>query len=140
MQYGRTYIVRPRIEPRKRSVMSAFMSSGSIQLFVAPASRGSRLQMNVRSSTRATSLGSERPRNELGFFSGLSRMNVPASTSWSVIRVHSSGDPSTHSIRSGWVSSAHSRTQASSRACVVGALSRPGIVEVIAETLLASRH
>ena len=71
MQYGRTYIVRPRIEPRKRSMRIAFMSSGSIQLLVAPASLGSRLQMNVRSSTRATSVGSEAHQNEFGFLSGV---------------------------------------------------------------------
>ena len=35
-------------------------------------------QMNVRSSTRATSLGSERARKLLGRFSWFSRMNVPA--------------------------------------------------------------
>ena len=106
--------MRPRIEPRKRSVRMAFMSSGSIQLLVAPASFGSRLQMKVRSSTRATSVGSEAHQNEFGFLSGLSRTNVPFSTSRSVMRVHSSGEPSTHSIRSGWVSSAVSRTQLSS--------------------------
>ncbi len=70
--------------------------------------------MNVRSSTRATSVGSEAHQNEFGFLSGFSRVNVPFSTSWSVMRVHSSGEPSTHSIRSGWVSSAVSRTQFSS--------------------------
>ena len=59
MQYGMTYMVRPRIEPRNRSVSTAFMSSGSIQLLVGPQSPGSREQMNVRSSTRATSERSE---------------------------------------------------------------------------------
>ena len=45
MQYGITYIVRPRIDPRYRSVIRAFISSGAIQLLVAPASRCSREQM-----------------------------------------------------------------------------------------------
>jgi hypothetical protein len=81
MQYGITYIVRPRIEPRNRSVRIAFMSSGSIQLLVGPASRCSRLQMKVRSSTRATSAGSDAAQNEFGFVAGLSRVNVPAATS-----------------------------------------------------------
>ena len=40
--------------------------------------------MNVRSSTRATSLGSEAHQNELGFFA--SRVKVPASTSCSTTR------------------------------------------------------
>ena len=37
--------------------------------------------MYVRDSTRATSDGSELPRNEFGFFSSLRRVKVPASTS-----------------------------------------------------------
>ena len=61
-------------------------------------------QMNVRSSTRATSVGSDAHQNEFGCCFGFSRMNVPDSTSWSVIRVHSSADPSHHTTRSGWVS------------------------------------
>ena len=59
MQNGMTYIVRPAIEPRYSSDMVAFISAGSIQLFVTPASFGSTEQMKVRSSTRATSSGSE---------------------------------------------------------------------------------
>ena len=38
MQYGMTYMVRPRMQPAYSSVMIAFMSAGAIQLFVAPAS------------------------------------------------------------------------------------------------------
>ena len=38
----------------------------------------------MRSSTRATSIGSDAQWNELGFFSGSSRVNVPVSTSSSV--------------------------------------------------------
>jgi acetylglutamate kinase len=127
MQYGITYIVRPRIEPVNSSVIRAFMSSGAIQLFVGPASRGSTEQMNVRSSTRATSVGSEAHQNELGFLLSSSRTNVPASTSMSVTRVHSSREPSHHTTRSGRVSSATSSIQASRRACPVGAASMPGI-------------
>ncbi len=89
--------------------------------------------MNVRSSTRATSLGSDAHQNEFGFFAGSRRRNVPASTRRSVIRVHSSGEPSHHSIRSGVVSSATSRIHSSSRACLVGAVSAsaPGIAEIV---------
>ena len=67
MQNGMTYIVRPRMQPRYSSVMTDFISSGSIQLLVGPASASSSEQMNVRSSTRATSLGSEAHQNEFGF-------------------------------------------------------------------------
>src|SRR4051794_22579867 len=125
MQNGMTYMVRPRMHPRYSSVMTDFISSGAIQLLVGPASASSTEQMKVRSSTRATSLGSEAHQNELGFCS--SRVKVPASTSSWVSRSHSSSVPSTQTTWSGVVSSAISRTQASSRACVVGALSRPGV-------------
>src|ERR671933_323535 len=56
MQNGMTYMVRPRMQPRYSSVMTDFISPGSIQLLVGPASASSTEQMNVRSSTRATSL------------------------------------------------------------------------------------
>ena len=45
MTNGMTYIVRPRMEPRYRSVMRARISPGSIQLFVGPASASSTEQM-----------------------------------------------------------------------------------------------
>src|SRR5690349_19063402 len=118
MQNGMTYIVRPRMHPRYSSVMTAFISAGSIQLLVGPASASSTEQMKVRSSTRATSDGSEAHQNELGFFSR--RTNVPASTSCAVSRSHSSSLPSTQTTRSGVVSSAISLTQLSRRAWVVG--------------------
>src|SRR3954447_16925767 len=66
MQNGMTYIVRPRMQPAYRPRMTDFISSGSIQLLVGPASASSTEQMKVRSSTRATSLGSEAHQKELG--------------------------------------------------------------------------
>jgi hypothetical protein len=59
MTNGMTYIVRPRMHPRYSSLMSAFISSGSTQLLVGPASFSRREQMKVLSSTRATSVGSD---------------------------------------------------------------------------------
>ena len=59
MQNGMTYIVRPRMQPRYSSVIVDFISAGSIQLLVGPAPTSSTEQMKVRSSTRATSSGSE---------------------------------------------------------------------------------
>ncbi len=47
---------------RNRPVSFSFISAGSIQLLLGPASTLRREQMKVRSSTRATSLGSERAR------------------------------------------------------------------------------
>ena len=61
-----TYIVRPRIAPSNSPFIVTFISAGSIQLLVGPASSSRCEQMNVRSSTRATSLGSERARKEFG--------------------------------------------------------------------------
>jgi hypothetical protein len=59
IENGTTYIVRPRMECRNSSVSVARISSGSRQLFVGPASTSSREQTKVRSSTLATSAGSE---------------------------------------------------------------------------------
>jgi hypothetical protein len=62
MQNGTTYMVRPRIEPRNMPCSPAKIrriSDGSFQWFVGPASASFSEQMKVRSSTRATSLGSE---------------------------------------------------------------------------------
>jgi hypothetical protein len=100
--------------------MVAFISAGAIQLLVGPASSGSTEQMNVRSSTRATSPGSVRAQNEFGFRLGSSRTRAPDATRSSVMRIHSSSEPSHHTIRSGVVSSATSSIQFSSRRCVVG--------------------
>ena len=62
IENGTTYIVRPRMQPAKSRCIVARISSGATQLFVGPASSSRSLQMNVRSSTRATSDGSERAR------------------------------------------------------------------------------
>jgi hypothetical protein len=55
MQNGMTYKVRPVMQPRYNSVIVAFISTGSTQLLVGPASPRVGEQMKVRSSTRATS-------------------------------------------------------------------------------------
>src|SRR4249920_1744377 len=81
MQNGMTYIVRPRMHPRYRSVIVDFISAGATQLLVGPALSSLALQMYVRSSTRATSSGSEAAQNELGLLSSSSLTSVPAATS-----------------------------------------------------------
>src|SRR5450631_661224 len=96
--------------------MITFISSGAIQLLVGPASFSSTEQMKVRSSTRATSEGSEAQWNELGLMLWLRRVNVPDATRPSVSVVHSWSEPVTHEMRSGVVSSA---TQAASRLWLV---------------------
>ena len=77
MLNGTTYIVRPAMQPSNSSCRITFISAGSIQLFVGPASSLVLAQMNVRSSTRATSLASERARKLFGRRSSSSLMNVP---------------------------------------------------------------
>src|SRR4051794_28265685 len=111
MQNGTTYIVRPRMLPRYSSVMVAFISAGAIQLLVGPASDSSSEQMKVLSSTRATSPGSVRAQNELGFLAGSSRTSAPDSTRASVRPAHSASDPSHQTIRSGVVRAATSWIQ-----------------------------
>src|SRR5882757_1818699 len=119
MQNAITYIVRPAIAPRYSSVITVFMSTGSIQLFVGPASDSSREQMKVRSSTRATSSGSEAHQNE--FCLRDSRTKVPLFTSSVVSRRHSSSLPSHHITSTGVVSAATSSTQSMIAECVVRA-------------------
>mmetsp|Transcript_25304 Transcript_25304/g.63441 ORF Transcript_25304/g.63441 Transcript_25304/m.63441 type:complete len:271 (+) Transcript_25304:529-1341(+) len=93
MQKGMMYIVRPFMQPRNNSRSFCFISSGSAQLLVGPASSLVLEQMNVQLSTRATSLGSDRHRKLLGRFCWFRRMNVPAFTSWSHMMLYSSSEP-----------------------------------------------
>src|ERR1039458_8400713 len=78
MEKGRTYMVRPRMEPlkscfirlrmtkgssqqvEKQCFIRLRMTKGSSQLLVGPALSLEREQMKVRSSTRATSVGTDR--------------------------------------------------------------------------------
>ena len=62
IEKGTTYIVRPRMQPSNNSRSCARISAGDRQLFVGPAYSSRSEQMNVRSSTRATSDGSEKAR------------------------------------------------------------------------------
>jgi hypothetical protein len=101
MQNGTTYMVRPAIAPAKIFANVVRISSGAIQLLVGPASSSFSAQMNVRSSTRATSEGSDRARKLPGRSSGLSGSSVPCSTSRLVSWAHSAADPSHHCTRAG---------------------------------------
>jgi hypothetical protein len=118
MLKGITYIVRPRMEPVNRPRRVSIISPGSAQLLVGPAALGLREQIKVRSSTRATSLGSERHRKLSGRFSSFRRINVPASTSCWHRRSYSSWEPSHHTTSSGWHSPAISATHSFRRVCV----------------------
>src|SRR5215207_9220721 len=110
------------MQPANFSRSSARISAGSRQWLVGPASASDAEQMNVRSSTRATSPGSDSARYEFGRLASLRRSKVPASTSSWAMRSYSSAEPSHQWIESGCVSSATSSTQSSSFLLVVGAL------------------
>ncbi len=62
IENGTTYIVRPRMQPENSPFSVARICAGATQLLVGPASSSFSLQMNVRSSTRATSEGSDSAR------------------------------------------------------------------------------
>ena len=97
------------------------ISSGAIQLLVGPASASRSEQMNVRSSTRATSPGSEAHQKLFGRSSGFSLVKVPFSTSRLVSRSHSACEPSHQTTASGLVSSAISPTHPASSGSLVAA-------------------
>jgi hypothetical protein len=112
MQNGMTYMVRPAMQPSNSPAKVARISSGAIQLFVGPASDSCSEQMNVRSSTRATSEGSERAAKLRGRRAGLSGTRVPCSTSSAVRLSYSSCEPSHHCTLAGRASATISLTHA----------------------------
>src|SRR5215213_330073 len=84
MQNGTTYIIRPRMQPRYRSVITCFISVGATQLLVGPASSGAGGEVKVRCCTRAASAGSLRAGKVVGLGSGLGGINIPVSRGVSV--------------------------------------------------------
>src|SRR5450755_1051312 len=90
-----TYMVRPCIDPLKSAFSFLRISKGFTQLLVGPAASFESEQMKVRSSTRATSPGSERARKQPGHFFWFNLKNVPAATSCLQSASYSSFEPST---------------------------------------------
>src|SRR5829696_3788863 len=133
IENGTTYIVRPRIVPSNSPLSSSRISSGARQLFVGPASSSDAEQMKVRSSTRATSPGSDSARYELGRLASSRRSKVPASTSCAASASYSSALPSHQWTWSGWVRAAISSTHAESFALVV-------LAEVVSGVLTCVRN
>src|SRR5262249_35052359 len=99
---GTTYIVRPRMHPLNMACNLDFISAGSAQLLVGPASSRVLAQINVRASSRATSLGCDRARKQPGRFSSFNFVNVPALTSNSQIAAYSSAEPLHQKTLAGW--------------------------------------
>ncbi len=122
-----TYMVRPSMQPWKMRIIFCFISRAGAQLLVGPASSMSVVQMKVRSSTRATSLGCERARKQSGLSVSFSRVKVPCLTSRSHMYWYSSADPSHVYTLSGLQSSTTSRSQVMSSVCLVRASSAAAI-------------
>ena len=112
IEKGTTYMVRPRMQPVNNGFNVARIAAGAIQLFVGPAFSCFSEQMKVRSSTRATSVGSDQAKKLLGRLAGFSRLKTPASTSCWLKRSYSAWEPSHQWMASGWVSATISATQA----------------------------
>src|SRR5688572_6690445 len=129
MLNGMTYIVRPSMQPLNSPCRRLRMMAGASQLLVAPAYSFFSLQIKVRSSTRATSRGSERARKLPGRSFSLSLIKVPAFTSCSHKRSYSSWLPSHQYTDEGWHNAAISLTQDKRAGLVVG---------VLCESILAS--
>ena len=130
MENGTTYKVRPVMQPSNKPLRVLRISAGAIQLLVGPASSLRSVQMKVRSSTRATSLGSDLAKKELGRLTGFRRWKVPASTSCWHRRSYSDWLPSHQWMAAGLHKAAISPTQATSFAFLTnpGAFkARPGV-------------
>src|SRR6185312_1857837 len=95
MLKGKTYIARPRMQPLKRFFSVRRISKGFTQLLVGPALSFDSEQMKVRSSTRATSLGSERARKHPGHKSSFSFVKEPLATISRQSLSYSACEPST---------------------------------------------
>src|SRR5687768_2608146 len=98
--------------------------------------------MKVRSSTRATSRGSESARKLPGRLDGFNRRNVPPATSSSHKRSYSCCDPSHQTTRAGCVRRAISVTQAFSFLFLTydGAVTAPESTALIACLQSSLRH
>ena len=139
IENGMTYIVRPRIAPRVQVVELAAHLAGSRQLFVGPASASRSEQMNVRSSTLATSAGSEWAQKLFGRFSASRAVNVPAATRSAQSWPYSSADPSHQWTTSGCRIAAQSSTH-SEKLLVAGVTAHQSVSVVRCCPSLASNR
>src|SRR6476619_7106012 len=108
-----TNIVRPRIAPLSSSRSFAYVSVGSDQLFVGPASSFVGVQTKVHCSTRATSFGLDLCRYERGTFLSFSSIRTFCLSDSAIRNSFSRSEPSHQKMFSGCVSVALSCTQSS---------------------------
>ena len=97
-------MVRPCIAPSKRVRSLAYMTCGSSQLLVGPASSFLREQIKVLPSTRATSLMAVRWSRQPGSFSGLRASISPVARAWSRSSLSWASLPSIQTTLSGFTS------------------------------------
>mmetsp|Transcript_43756 Transcript_43756/g.107426 ORF Transcript_43756/g.107426 Transcript_43756/m.107426 type:complete len:218 (+) Transcript_43756:1357-2010(+) len=119
IENGTTYMVRPFMASVNSDVIFSAMSSGSAQLLSGPASIFDDEQMNVCSSTRATSPMPERARYEFGRSSSFSLTSMPLCTIWFTSSRFSASLPSHRCTRSGLNSATCFDTQLRSASFVV---------------------
>src|SRR5260370_31620418 len=108
-----TNIVRPRIAPLSSSRSFAYVSVGSAQLFVGPASSFVGVQTKVNCSTRATSFGLDRCRYERRNFFSFSSIRTFCLSDSAIRNSLSRSEPSHQKIFSGCANVAISCTQSS---------------------------
>src|SRR5438132_6425909 len=106
-------MVRPRIAPFSSPCNFEYVSAGSDQLLVGPASSLVGVQMNVNCSTRATSFELDRCKYERGTFFSFSLINTFCFNDSAIRNSFSRSDPSHQKIFSGCVRVPISCTQSS---------------------------
>src|SRR6266496_3202791 len=111
MMYGTTNMVRPRIAPFSSPYNFEYVSAGSDQLFVGPASSLVGVQMNVTFSTRATSFGLDRCKYERGTFFSFSLISTFCFNDSAIKNSFSRSEPSHQKMFSGFVSFPISRSE-----------------------------
>src|SRR5436309_15784325 len=104
-------MVRPRIAPFSSPCNFEYVSAGSDQLLVGPASSFVGVQMNVNCSTRATSFGFERCKYECGSFVSFNFNKTFCFNDSETRNSFSAFEPSHQKIFSGWLSNSTSCTQ-----------------------------
>src|SRR5262249_45669281 len=108
-----TNIVRPRIAPLSSARSFPYVSRGSAQLLVGPASFFVGVQTKVNCSTRATSFGFDRCRYERGTLFSFSSIRTFCFIDSAIRNLFSRCEPSHQKMVSGCVSVAISWTQSS---------------------------
>src|SRR5207247_8831299 len=104
-------MVRPRIAPLSKPCNFEYVSAGSVQLFVGPASAFVGVQMKVNCATRATPFGFERCKYERGAFFSYSLISLFCLSDSAIREPFSLSDPSLEELFSDRMSCATGSAQ-----------------------------